>query len=284
MFQAAQETLKRRALINLILILGSSIFLPACALDAEPTPVGQLQTFVAATLTAQPTQTPPPSPTAAATETEIAPSPVSDPRLKPTPTLPPDDPRQSLDLTTPDYIDDFSAPFKWGEWANESGSILRKDNRLEAVDRIPDPFIGWSTTNILGGNIFVEVLVELGECSGKDASGVGIRIDRTASTSGYTLEFSCDGHYRMRKFRKGVVEILQDWIPSSSINIGGGSRNRLGIAALNNQLHIIANGQRIDKLEDKSYLTGNFALFANAVETPGLVAYFDDFQIWYIQP
>jgi hypothetical protein len=270
----------------------------ACNRQAAALPASVLQTGVAATLTAAPplpaTRTSPPSATPSLTPVPPTASPVPTDTPGPTPTvtvppLPTDDPRYALglDLAVPDYGDGFAQRHTWGELSFEGAVNLWEDGRLKATDLLTDPNIWWSGTlpDAGAGDFFAEVVAEFQDCSGKDAAGFAGRIGGVNFDSGYTLEVSCDGHYRMRKFSEGAVTLLRDWSAAESIVQGSGAANRLGLLAQGDRITPFANGVPLGPaVQDSTLPYGTFGLYAMARETPGVAVYFDDFALWYVTP
>ena len=203
------------------------------------------------------------------------------------PPLPADDPRAGLNLNTPDYHDGFAARFTWGELGNDGAVNTWDEGRLKAVDTLTDAFIWWSTTvpEAAAGNLYAEVTAAIGDCSGRDAAGLAVRVGGANLNSGYTLEVSCDGAYRVRKFTEGRVETLGDWTNAEAIIQGPNATNRLGFLARGTTLYAFANSTRLgEAISDSSYLAGTFGLFAVARQTPGLTVHFDDFSLWHVTP
>jgi hypothetical protein len=280
--------MKPKTLLPLILLLiaaGS-----ACTRPAEAPSPDSYATLLAATLTAAPTlppsRTPPPSatsiitPETASTETVL---PDAGPSSTPI-ELASDDPRFGLNLSVPDYLDDFSSELTW-IGPNFDGAVnFWEDSRLKAIDYKADAYIWWSTTlrDVDAGNVYVEVTAEIGECSGRDAYGLALRVSGNPLNSGYTLEFSCDGAYRIRKLISGSVATITDWTAVEAIQTGSNTINRMGFFADGSTLWAFANGERLGTAEDASLFVGTYALFASAEDTPGLTITFDDFSLWYL--
>jgi len=277
----------------LLLALG----LVGCSRPAQVPSSFDLATSIAATLTYLPTTpataTLPPSPTSPPSGTPSVthspvPSETPTPGASPTPTLPPlpaDDPRFGLDLNLPDYHDGFELRFTWGELGFEGAVNTWENGQLQAVDRLADPNIWWSATvpDASAANFYAEVTATISECSGRDSSGFVARVSGANLDSGYTLEVSCDGAYRVRRFLAGQVEILRDWTNAEAIHQGPNAVNRLGWMARGSSLYPFANGTRLgDALDDASIAAGTFGLFAMARETPGLTVTFDDFALWFV--
>jgi len=283
------NSLKSLLFFRYIFLLASGTLLASCTELTTTASVDHVATAVAATLTARPTRTPPPTitpipsstqdlpptPTASGTPTP-GPSPTSTP-----PALPAGDPRTGLNLSQPDYRDPFNNSTTWGGPNNEAARNMIKDGFLEATDYLADTYVWWSTTVPEGSDVYVEASAELSSCKGKDSAGIGLRIGGNQYDSGYTLEVSCDGHFRVRNFLGGTVETLIEWTPSDEIIKGPNVTNLIGFVARKNILHVTINRVVVGSAEDFSFYSGTFALFSNALETPGLTIKFDDFELWY---
>ncbi len=279
--------------MGLILIVGAA--LAGCTRSAAAPSVEEVAALVAATLTAAPlssaSTTPPPSatpPRSATPQPTATPPPSATPTAGPssTPTAPPlpaGDPRRGLNLAMPDYQDDFSARFNWYEFSDPlAATNLWEEGRLRTTDNLADAYIWWSTGNRSAADVYVEVSAEIGECSGKDGYGLALRVGGENYDRGYTLEFSCDGSFRMHKFISGAAPAtLVGWTQSDDIRAEPGAANRMGLLARGSTLAAFANGQLLTQAEDLDYVSGTFGLFASAWETPGLTVYFDDFALWY---
>ncbi len=264
----------------------------ACTRIAKEPSRDSISTYVASTLTAAPSQPPtstsPPtatqilSPSATSTLTATSgPSPTETP-----PQLPEDDPRYGIKLAQPHYLDNFSSQLTW-VGPNFAGAInIWDDGRIRATDLLVDSNIWWSTTKreIDAMNVYAEINAEIGECRGKDSYGFAVRVSGDLRNSGYTLEFSCDGYFRARKFVSGTVNILIEWTLAEVIQKGPNAENQMGILAKNEMLHFFANGEILDQVEDFDYHAGTYGIFASAIETPGVTAYFDDFKLWLLSP
>ncbi len=281
---------------TLLLLLSMSALVVACNRQADQPPPHNVATDVAATLTAVPTFGPittrPPSATPAPSATPIATAsllPSETPTLGPTPTatapvLPPGDPRTGLNLSVPAYSDDFSQSFKWfAGYVDNTVSLTQSDGKLVAVDKLADSYITWSTTTVTAGNVYAEATANIGSCSGKDASGLALRIGGDAYDRGYALELSCDGAYRIRKFIdvETPPKTVVDWTTAEAIKQGPNASNRIGFLAEGNTLSAFANGSLLGQVDDNDLVAGTFGLFANAASTAGLTVVFDDFALWY---
>lgn len=238
--------------------------------------------------TAPPSATVPPPSTATFTPTgTITSTPTPGPSPSPTgPQLPADDPRNGLNLSVPDYLDDFSTRFKWFEFSDpQAATILYAEGGLKAQDNVVDHFIWWSTSDQAGSDVYVEVSTRVGACSGNDGYGLAVRVGGENLDRGYALEFSCSGAYRLRKFIGNAAPVvLIDWSESAQVRQGTNATNRMGLLARGDMLYPVANGLVVGEVSDNDYTYGGFGLYASAEVSPGLEVVFDDFALWRVQP
>lgn len=198
-----------------------------------------------------------------------------------------DDVRSVLDLGKPDYFDYFDDPSAWSTSDQEGKAAYRfEDGHLFGLDYEPEElYTWWSHTTRSSGNTYAEVSATNGDCIDKDAVGLVVRVDEQTSASGYALEVSCDGEWRMRRYRRGKEPVeMTDWAPADVVNAGPGATNRLGVWAYQNQFVLFINGEKVGEAEDQAYSLkdGTFAVFVTAFLTYDLTATFDDFAFWHI--
>ncbi len=293
------------------LLLGTLLVVSACNRPADEPPANVLATSVSSTLTAQPveeataTDTPAavdeidkdtPEPTETPMDSESTPTAeaTDEPEVSPTPSntpipLEPGDPRSGLSLSDPDYTDDISQRFTWFEFSDpESATVIWDDGRLRVTDHLTDGILWWTTTALSAEDSYVEITVQITSCSGKDAYGMGIRVGGDNIDRGYTLEISCDGAWRVRKFTAfdEIPAVLRDWTESDLINTGPDVSNQIGFMADGDQIFAFVNGVPLDTvaIEDSDHVSGVTSLFTNASQTTDLTVHFDDFRLWHISP
>lgn len=280
--------------LNLTCLLPVALVLVGCNRPAQEPPANVLATQVSGTLTAAPTLppsiTPPPSQTPIAsstvtpTETPVNTS-TPTPGASPSPTspaLPPDDPRTGLNLSVPDYRDDFSIAYKW-IGPNDADATNIVDNKtLTATDLKADHYIWWSTTDQSAEDVYAEVTAAIGACSGKDSAGVAVRINGTGFDQGYALEVACDGTFRLREFiTNASPKVILDWTAGPDIKKGPNASNRLGLLAKGSKLYVFANSKLEGQTENSDYTSGTYGLYASAEATAPLEVTFSDFALWY---
>jgi hypothetical protein len=229
----------------------------------------------------------PPSATAIVTPSAtLAPTDTPGPEISATaPVLATDDARYGLNLAAPDYLDPFSSTLTWVGPNFEGASNIIRDDELVATDYLADGYLWWSTTkpDIDAGNIYIEITAEFDECAGLDAAGLAVRVGPPNQlNSGYMLEMSCDGHYRIRRLFSGSIRTLLDWEQAEEINTSSNAINVMGFQAQANQLTAFANGTQLAQVEDTAFIRGNYGLYADASQTPGFTVRFSDFKLWYL--
>ena len=198
-----------------------------------------------------------------------------------------DDPRAILDLANPDRFDYFNDPEDWYDYDSPGYSAYWfEDGVLYGKDYDPeDNYIYWSYNSFQSGNTYAEVSATNGDCIGKDAVGMVIRIDPDRTPSGYAIEVSCDGSWRFLRHRQGKhPEPLIDWTPAEEINSGAGAVNRLGLWGYLGKFYMFVNGYPVGEFYDSNYRDtyGYFANYVQAAQTYDLTAGFDDFAFWHI--
>jgi hypothetical protein len=267
----------------------SVLTLTACTRPApvEAPPEQVQQTLAPPTGLVLSTATLPPSATAVVTPSAtVPPTDTPSPEISATaPVLATDDARYGLNLADPDYLDPFSSTLTWVGPNFEGASNLIRDGELVATDYLADGYLWWSTTkpDIDAGNIYVEITVEFDECAGYDAAGLAVRVGPPNQlNSGYVLEVSCDGHYRIRKLLSGSIRTLFDWEQSEEINTGSNAVNVMGFQAQGNQLTVFANSTQLAQVEDTAFIRGNYGLYADAAQTAGFTVRYRDFKLWYL--
>ncbi len=198
-----------------------------------------------------------------------------------------DDVRLVLDLGQPDFRDSFDLETTWFDYDTDgTAAYLFEEGKLVGVDYEPEErYTWWSYSERPAGNTYAEVSATNGDCIGKDAVGLVIRVHQQKAAGGYALEVSCDGHWRYIRHRIGKqAEEVIGWTPSDLINIGEEATNRLAIWGYQRDLVFFINGTMVGEAQDKnySYKRGLFALYVRAHQTYDLSATFDDFAFWHI--
>lgn len=199
-----------------------------------------------------------------------------------------DDPRAILDLSNPDVFDYFSDGDDWYDYDSPGFAAYEiTEGQLVGKDYDPEKLgVYWSYNSRPSGNTYTEISATNGDCIGKDAVGLVMRIDPQQTPSGYALEVSCDGAWRFLRYRPAgkSAQIYISWTPSDVIRTGNASTNRLGLWGYRGKFYMFINGFEVGEYFDSnySYSYGYFSAYVRAAATYDLPAYFDDFAMWDI--
>ena len=279
--------MRRFAVIFLVLALAQS----ACAFSAEPTPTE----IIVPTGTSSPeatstfTETLPPEPSETPTET-LAPSdtpePSETPTITPTATEPPFDP--SASYGAPSLFDSMDTD---QNWASSSG-LPDDDNirlalgggRLHVTGKLANWDTWWFTARA-SADVFLQMKVDSGSCSGKQAYGLFVRGPQTSGQDvrGYIFTFSCDGNYRLDRLDDTAPytkEELIGWTKSPHINAGANETNVIGIRMIGADISLYANGFFLADKDDDEYSAGRFGLFVNAGDSGNYTFEIDELSYW----
>jgi hypothetical protein len=214
---------------------------------------------------------------------------TSTPTVTPTVTPGPADPRVGLNLSNPDYTDDFSVPGRWYNGYEDAGvRLVYEGQAFAATDKLTDYIIFYSGSVRTDQNSYAEIDMTIGSCTGRDAGGMAVRVGGADYDKSYVFEVSCNGQYRLRKFLNfsTVPLVLRNWTYSDAINQGSSATNRLGVYADGDELYLFVNGVLLTEnpIEDNEYSQGRYGIFASAAETLNLKVLFDNFAVWVLAP
>lgn len=140
-------------------------------------------------------------------------------------------------------------------------------------------------------DLYVEMTVRTGECTGEDNYGIIYRIPVFFEADrGYLFTVSCDGRYRLTKWdgkegENGAGIRLITWRTSGYINAGPNQTNRIGVMTIANRFYLFANGYLLNRdliLEDSDnpYPGGHFGIFVTSKETENFTIYVDEMSYW----
>jgi hypothetical protein len=136
-------------------------------------------------------------------------------------------------------------------------------------------------------DFYLEMKVNSGSCTGKDAYGVILRGPDKGATNayGYMLGFSCDGYYRLSRLDSSnpfqSTELIP-WTKSAAIPSGADQDVFLGIEAIGDEFTIYANRYEIAKFTDARHLSGRYGIYAFAGGTVGYTYRVDELAYWVI--
>lgn len=256
--------------------------------EAQPKP-----TATEAATQAPPTQAPGETQVSAPTATEplVTATATPTPGASPTATLPPIDTGESFGQ--PDFTDPMTED-SFGNWSRdnelpdtENIRLELEDGRLVVTGRKPLFDTWWFSWPVVE-DFYLEMTVETGTCSGKDAYGVIFRGPPRdfGDTFGYIVAFSCDGSYLIRRVDSADpydVTDLTQWTHSDHINTGSGETNRLGVRGNGSTLSVYANDYRIQRVMDNNYDRGRYGVFVSPAQTADFTFEVLEVEIWELE-
>jgi hypothetical protein len=131
-------------------------------------------------------------------------------------------------------------------------------------------WFSWPTLD----DFYLQMSVDSGTCSGKDAYGLIFRgpPHQAGVSYGYVVAFSCDGSYWIFRL-DGIdpwraVDVVT-WTKSEYINAGANQRNVVGVNAEGSKMSFYANGHLLKEVIDTRYSKGRFGLFVRPDVSPG---------------
>ncbi len=278
---------KRVFLILIVVSLAQA----ACTIDffAAPTATEIVLPTDTPTLAATNTSTPTPSVTPTASQTP-EPSETLEPSETPedtaTATEPPFDP--ASEYGAPTMFDGMDSDKNWASSSglpdDENIRLALGGGNLHVTGKKADWDTWWFTSTV-ASDFFLQIKVNSGDCSGKQAYGLIMRGPASAGSGarGYVYTFSCDGFYRLDRLDTTApftkVELI-GWTKSDFIKDGDNEVNVLAIRMVGEDITLYANGFELEKLSDGKFASGRFGLFVNAGSPGNYTFDVDELSYW----
>ncbi|MCJ7625242.1 MAG: hypothetical protein MUO76_17230 [Anaerolineaceae bacterium] len=202
----------------------------------------------------------------------------------------PSDPRTILGPPSSTDIMSDTNTWNWPTGSQQYTSLAFKDGFL-VFTGLTD-VAGWRLPMTAAAtDIYIEMTVRTGECTGEDNYGIIYRIPVFHEADrGYLFTVSCDGRYRLTKWdgkegENGAGIRLITWRSSAYINAGPNQTNRIGVMTKGNRFYLFANGYYLNRdfiLEDSDnpYPGGHFGIFVTSRETANFTIYVDEMSYW----
>jgi len=176
-------------------------------------------------------------------------------------------------------------------WVGPGGSLPDNENiRIEVVDqemRVTGKLITWDTWYFSWPTLdefYIEMLVDSGQCTGKDSYGLIFRGSASGTPSrGYVVTFSCDGSFRVLRIDNGdpyIFTELISWTSSQFIHTGPNQLNTLSVQGEGENFIIFANGQQIATFIDDWHSTGRYGVFVNSGDTAAYTYRTQQIRVW----
>jgi hypothetical protein len=212
--------------------------------------------------------TPTPTPEASATPTGT-----------PAATLSPDDPKAGLG--DPRFEDNLGNFTNWTLYSNDQVEFTQGDERIN-MKALEADFSDWWT--LAGPNVadfYVEGVVGMTECAGRDEAGLVVRGNKPADDwVGYLFAVTCDGRYAFRIWDGESVIKLVELTGSPYLSAGDSFEHTLGVRAEGETFTLFIDGNQVAQVTDDSYEQGLAGVFIGAGTTPGVEGYLERIALW----
>ncbi len=185
-----------------------------------------------------------------------------------------------LNLGTATWTDNMDTSSNWYLLDTANTQFTQGDGKLVMTAKSPSSGDEWGLSNkpALKDYYLQATFITGGTCSGLDHYGLLARAPDP--NSGYVLEFSCDGHYRLYKWDGKNYNALQEWHATSNIHTGANQTNILGIWMKGSTLRVYANGFKLAEFTDSTYSQGQFGLVIGSTDTNNLTINVDQVAYW----
>lgn len=210
-----------------------------------------------------------------ATNTQELPTPTA--TMPPSPTLPPDDPRNSLGAF--DWQDTFANGENWTLYNESDFKSEITGGKYVMTKKTVSFGEVWEISWPQARNFYLEATATTGACGGKDRYGLFFRAPDPAK--GYLFVLSCDGHFRFTSWDGSEEKVIVNWTQSAAIKAGANQTNRLGVMALDNDYAFYVNGVQVGTGVDSEFTgEGKFGFLIGAEQTENFAVSFDDLTYW----
>ncbi len=185
-----------------------------------------------------------------------------------------------LNLGTATWTDNMDTSSSWYLLDTANTKFTQGDGKLVMTAKSPSSGDEWGLSNkpALKDYYLQATFITGTACSGLDHYGLLARAPDP--NSGYVLEFSCDGHYRLYKWDGKNYTALQEWRTTSNIHTGANQTNIMGIWMKGTTLRVYANGFKLAEFTDSTYSQGQFGLVIGSTDTNNLTINVDQVAYW----
>jgi hypothetical protein len=228
-------------------------------------------------LAGEPAPEPTPSPTEEVTSTEEA-----------TPTAVPSDLAETLDAiraTEPLLSDDFRTDT--GAWPTTTDddvtySYARRTYQLEIHTA---NWLGFAFNTAIEERPIPNLLaeVDITQAAGPAAAEYGLLFHYQDSDNFYMAAISGQGTYGVWKKIDAEWATLIDWTESDLLDTEAETTHRLSLLVQGDQITLLVNDAVLAEVQDEATIVGTIGLVAGAFDEPGVVAAFDNFEVWQLE-
>ena len=134
-----------------------------------------------------------------------------------------------------------------------------------------DP-IAWGTLqDVRLRDARIDAVIRAEKFARSNSSRTGIWVRYQNSTNFLAFMINSSGNYYVGRFEEGYTDI-QNWVPSSAVNVGPDAINRLTIESSGSRFRYLINGQEVITFSDSTWSSGRLAFFGSTNDQPAVFA------------
>jgi len=213
------------------------------------------------------------------------PEPTNTPRPPKTPSAPPKNPED--DYGNPNFIENFEDSTAWqdyyGSMENDNIALAIEDGQMQVTGKKNEGFKTWWFGGFELTNFYIEMTVNSGECSGKDAYGLILRGE--PSSHGYIIAFTCEGQvvsWRLDSVNPYIDLEILGYTDPKLIHKGSDQSNVMSVLMEDDKISIFVNGYYFTILSDSTYEYGQWGIFVMAWPTENYTFTVSQIRVWYL--
>ncbi len=179
--------------------------------------------------------------------------------------------------------DDFSDAAQWDVAVSDQGSVAVSRNRLTIVAQ-PGFYLTSMRRSLVTENFYAEVIAQTSLC--RDADNYGL-ILRALGNSFFRVVLSCNGLVSVERVKNGVKLVIFEAVPSGDAPLGAPGQVKIGLWAVGAEMRLFLNDRFQFSVNDKSFPSGGFGIFARAAGNTPVTVTFSDlivYDVGYVFP
>jgi hypothetical protein len=181
---------------------------------------------------------------------------------------------------TPALADSFSRDT--GQWNVDSGrDALTFINRGRLTIQVPEgELFRWVAPD--NNDTFKDFYLEVDavQVDGPTDGMMGVIFRYADADNFYAFLVDAEGYFAVLAYIDGDLDRLVNWTETDALTAGEGAENRLAVMANGREIVVLANGEELGRVQDRSFSEGEIALIAGTNDDGGLEVAFDNFSLW----